>query len=863
MSDAVKRTENTQGESKLKKALYAFGMALMMGALVFSACSNPLTGKPETGEAQENRGLVVVQVGGQERTLQPVLTGFSRYELSFSGPSGSAHETETLTSGTSKTVELAQGQWTISAAAFTGSGESAKKAAQGSAAVTVAASGSTTAAITLSPYTGEDAAAGTFSYTVGYPAGLNSGTLVITKADGSAVDGGTVTLDVADTTASGTKNLAPGYYKLQIRLTQGTLVAGRTEALHIYPTLDTAAAYTFTAADFVAFAEVADVTVSGTAPYDDGGLAVNAEVKITLYNESFKDAIIDNDADDAAKVKAWFTNLPAGLSVAPKASVAAGEREITLTMSGTPANKDAVSSAALAITIPAGDLTGGKALTVRSNAEAKFAIGLPAASATVGNVTLGQEVGQVLTAKDVTITLQNARFTAIAQNASLKTWFTNLPAGLSAVAKNVTTAGAKTITASVSGTPTVAGEALLAISIPGTFLDRGEALTVTANAYAKFAITPQETGTVYLAGYVQTSSSSSGTNYPASGMFWKYRKNGQPVTDPTSLADGSNKVNYIGLAVDNAENVHLVAIISPPDTGNKTIVYQKNGVPTTLSSSIANVTTVLMALAPDGTVYIGESEAGSNKTKYYWIAEQGNTNPTKIALDGLRMLQGIAVDEQYIYLLGREDGTNSQLFLKYSRSTNEQVGSTVVYSTTLLPPGSVFLQGNFLHVAGNSSSKPYYAKIDTTSGALTEGPILYEANTSTCSAITVSGSGEVYLAGYYKKATGYGENVHDGSAVYWKLVNGALEVHELMPSSNYAAGTNTSIYDQGEAIAVDGTDVYVAGWMTARNGNNIDTSKRNPVYWKDTQGSGTIETKILDQVTSAGINTAAVGIVVR
>ena len=268
--------------------LYRFGMALMMGIVLFSGCSNPLTGKPETGEALENRGAVQIQLGSPAaRTLQPDLTGFSRYELDFAGPSGASHAQEVITSG-SATVELSPGAWTITVTAYTGTGDGARKAATGSAGVTVSAGQTTTAAITLSPYTGEGAEKGTFTYTVAYPANLAEAKLYLTTADGKALTEGTIDL-LGEDQRTGSRALDAGSYGIQVRLkAKDDLIAGKTESLHIYPALTTALNYTFTEGDFVAFAEVGDVTVSGTATYDTAGTGVSGEVRITVYNNAFK-----------------------------------------------------------------------------------------------------------------------------------------------------------------------------------------------------------------------------------------------------------------------------------------------------------------------------------------------------------------------------------------------------------------------------------------------------------------------------------------------------------------------------------------------------------------------------------------------
>ncbi|MHB9293247.1 hypothetical protein Holit_02368 [Hollandina sp. SP2] len=77
---------------------------------------------------------------------------------------------------------------------------------------------------------------GNLSYTITHPAGLDSATLLITKADGTALANGTINL-LETGNNSGTKALDAGSYRVQARLVQGGLTAGKTESFHIYPTL--------------------------------------------------------------------------------------------------------------------------------------------------------------------------------------------------------------------------------------------------------------------------------------------------------------------------------------------------------------------------------------------------------------------------------------------------------------------------------------------------------------------------------------------------------------------------------------------------------------------------------------------------
>ena len=113
-----------------------------------------------------------------------------------------------------------------------------------------------------------------------------------------------------------------------------------------------------------------------------------------------------------------------------------------------------------------------------------------AASASVSDVTIEGTTDTAITETDVTVTLKNDKFHAIAANADVKSWFTNLPAGLEAKIKTAVSENATSATITVRGTPTANSTAALEIKIPAANLATGSTgdLTVTGNANAKFDI---------------------------------------------------------------------------------------------------------------------------------------------------------------------------------------------------------------------------------------------------------------------------------------------------------------------------------------------------------------------------------------
>jgi hypothetical protein len=646
------------------------------------------------------------------------------------------------------------------------------------------------------------------------------------------------------------------------------LIAGKTESLHIYPTLTTALNYSFTAADFVAFAEAADVTVSGTAQLDNGGAAVNAEVGITLFNEGFTGVLLGDD------LNGWIANLPAGLSVKAKADVGEGSQSITLVLSGTPTE---ASSEALSITIPAEALQSGKALTVRDNPEAKFAIGLPAATAAVGDVSLAGEEGRIFSG-NVTITLTNETFTGIAANADLSAWFTGLPGGLSAAVQSAVAAGAKTLTIAITGTPTaVSAAAKLSITIPATALSRGTALAVTDNPQATITINENSMAGVYIAGSVGPS--------PSTGKYWKYTKDGSEVSS-SSLGEGDSEMGiYTGLAVVG-DDVYLGGRYSSNNTNaSRQFVYEKNGDRKYLRPGALPAIGMFIASAPDDTVYMATRVAGAATALQYWkiTPDADFQNPTAIAIDsdtGSKHIYNMAIDDTHIYLVGyKTDASNYRVpgYWKCSRTTptdgvwrpvTEALDYDTEGYTTLM---SMALSGDFLYLAGQSfvggdrNNQAIYIKVNKNTGDK-ETKVLETEYESSASAITVSGN-VVYAAGKWKKpAFWYGGNTnyYGTSAAYWTVANGGTpERHVITDRNNETERFESASYilDEGSAIAVDGSDVYIAG-TKGTNSGTVHTPIINwqPVYWKST---GSTLTPPVELGASAASGVTAASIVVR
>jgi hypothetical protein len=253
------------------------GAALAALAVLFTtltACPTGVTPpQSATGRITVNfsiEGIPLARTGA--RTVYPagIASAFTKYELTFAATSGGANQGPTVVSGSSESIELAVGTYTITATAFTGSNPSYTAVAEGSVAGVVVTAGSNTgASITLGPKTG--GANGTFSYDITVPAGTTSATLTITKLDTTVV-GSPVTLTSGQN--ANAIPLAPGYYYVRVSLTKDSEEAGLTETIHIYTGLTSALpAKTYTAADFAVLVAVSDLALESLFDAPAAGVA--------------------------------------------------------------------------------------------------------------------------------------------------------------------------------------------------------------------------------------------------------------------------------------------------------------------------------------------------------------------------------------------------------------------------------------------------------------------------------------------------------------------------------------------------------------------------------------------------------------
>ncbi|MHB9293246.1 hypothetical protein Holit_02367 [Hollandina sp. SP2] len=559
----------------------------------------------------------------------------------------------------------------------------------------------------------------------------------------------------------------------------------------------------------MAFAEVDDVTITGTAQLDNGGVAV----KITLYNVCSVGVLTHDD------LKGWFTNLPTGLSATAQADTPEGGQEITVTIAGTPT---AASRAELRITIPGEALDSGEALTIRSNPAATFAIGLPPASAAVGDVSLASETDRPLNG-EVVITLTNETFQGITQGQDLRTWFTNLPGTLSATATAAPTNN-KILTIQIGGTPTVvSSSASLNITIPGASLSRGGTLAVTANNKATLTVSENSMTGIHLVGEYFDGVDNS------IGKSWKYTKAGTLAGELAEIP----KVGLFNAIVLDGDDIRLGGYNYDADSYAGKFIYQKND--TRLESNeVEPWNGVFLTLDGDDVYMLAEY---TNQLTYniFKISQNAFSPGTQVISNS--SVNGMVRVGDDLYLGGYTRGPSKAAYWKIAKTNLASVTKT-----ELAGDGSVVqcmaVSGNTIYLGGyetiESVTYGAYWILNTGTDAV-EKVSLGTGVVSSVFGIAVSGN-QVYLTGYWKNHTitptpPDRKGSYKLSASYWKGPAGTIP--ELVKITDNATPvlSSGSKGDTGHYIAVDGTDVYVAG-------NSVEDST-TAGYWKIPGGNGT------------------------
>jgi uncharacterized repeat protein (TIGR02543 family) len=259
----------------MKKIYGTIAMLILALAMIaLAACSNILDPPQPKQEAETGTVYIFIDEdsagdSAAARTLAPPPANFTQYTASFEGPGTQADVT--IAVGSTVSIGLVPGDWTITVTAYNGANTAA---GEGSVTRTVVSNQTVTAAITITPLI---VGTGDFRYSVAIPA-VDSATLSLTNMTTNVTTASINLRSAAGSsggTATATRNLAAGYYRMNILLEKSGTYAGRTEVVHIYRGLETTADYVFTDADFAAVVgtltdgvwQDGEMTVSGSEYY--------------------------------------------------------------------------------------------------------------------------------------------------------------------------------------------------------------------------------------------------------------------------------------------------------------------------------------------------------------------------------------------------------------------------------------------------------------------------------------------------------------------------------------------------------------------------------------------------------------------
>jgi hypothetical protein len=277
----------------MKKTTILRGIAVLViaGAALLAGCSNimepPAGPEAGTGGATGQVSITIEGTGADEagRTLLPSAPAFSKYVLGFTPKGGQAAVSPvTVQNGTRHVMDLAAGNWTITAVGYvniqgvSGISNGEYEAARGETDVTVSSGGLNAVFINLNAGV-EQGQQGIFSYNITLPTTTpDSAFLRILTLEGSHRYERNLKSD-----AAGSFGLDAGYYLLKITLTTGGKDTVRTGVIHIYGGLTTKAEglkY-----DFTAFTSIAEVA------YYLNGLPQNAAVADLYTNGPYTVAL--------------------------------------------------------------------------------------------------------------------------------------------------------------------------------------------------------------------------------------------------------------------------------------------------------------------------------------------------------------------------------------------------------------------------------------------------------------------------------------------------------------------------------------------------------------------------------------------
>ena len=283
----------------MKKIISIIGVLLAIS--LFAACSIE---PPSVDTGSSTEGTLVLQIGGEERTLAPDELDELTYTVDIRNGNNIAYSGP-FTSGDSFNLAL-NTSWTVRVEAFDAEGNLIASAQES---VTLEAGRTRQLNLTLMPLYNTDIP-GIFAFDIDFPDDISNTANLSLTANGQGNSGNMPNIDLLDE-AEGSLLLPPGIYTMTLRIDSNRSVNGsvnsvyRQEVVYIYPGLTTSAIFTFTEADFTA-----NIILSGSATvFTQNGSDINREYapsKVFLYNSDNYDVVQTVDIEDGV----WEIFIP-------------------------------------------------------------------------------------------------------------------------------------------------------------------------------------------------------------------------------------------------------------------------------------------------------------------------------------------------------------------------------------------------------------------------------------------------------------------------------------------------------------------------------------------------------------------------
>ena len=281
------------------KNIFITGLCLIL-LILFASCDHSLAGLTET--AKSAKGEVTIRLlNPAGRTILPLDPLFSRFELTLQKEGGGlifVNDTDGI-DGSGVTVNLSEGNWTITLTGFQEIDGADIPAARGQFNLTVSpAQASYLAEIELKPFDiNSSGGAGLFTFDIILP-DADTAILSLKDADGISVDG----FDQYDLINgnSGSVQLPCGFYDLSVILTKNGQAAGEFASVHIYSGLISPANIDLSGIEFTN-----KVYLAGKL----GGIKIGTIVITDDAGNEIKS--IELESNMAKRSDSWIIDIPA------------------------------------------------------------------------------------------------------------------------------------------------------------------------------------------------------------------------------------------------------------------------------------------------------------------------------------------------------------------------------------------------------------------------------------------------------------------------------------------------------------------------------------------------------------------------